>query len=79
MTAQVRPETVLARTAEAVGHQLDHWSANQGAAPVATSDAMRGMQVEVYDTTSKLHVVRPVQNLDMLLLNKDAGHLITGI
>jgi len=54
-------------------------TANQGAAPVATSDAMRGMQVEVYDTTSKLHVVRPVQNLDMLLLNKDAGHLITGI
>ncbi len=28
MTAQVRPETVLARTAEAVGHQLDHWSAS---------------------------------------------------
>jgi hypothetical protein len=50
-------------------------------AAVATkiNDPMRGMSVEVYDTTSKLHVIRPVQNLDMLLLNKDAGHLITGV
>lgn len=53
---------------------LDH-----GDMQIDAADAMRGMQVEVYDTQSKLHVIRPVQNLDMLLLNKDAGHLITGI
>jgi hypothetical protein len=50
-----------------------------GAVAVPVNDTLRGMQVEVYDTTSKLHVVRPTQFLDMLLLNKDAGHLVTGI
>jgi hypothetical protein len=52
---------------------------NADGVSVQTNDTLRGMQVEVYDTTSKLHVVRPTQYLDILLLNKDAGHLITGV
>jgi hypothetical protein len=53
---------------------------NAAQAPtVSKYNPMLGMAVESYDTTSKLHVIRPVQCLDMLLLNKDAGHLITGV
>ena len=53
--------------------------ANSSAVSVSVNDTLRGMQVETYDSTDKLHVVRPVQSLDMLLLNKDAGHLVTGV
>jgi hypothetical protein len=45
-----------------------------------TMNALAGLMIEEYDETkTSTKVVRAKQSLDMLMLNKDAGHLITGI
>jgi hypothetical protein len=48
-------------------------------ADVRVTDALRGLQVETYDSAKgNVRTVRVRQFLDRLLLNKDSGHLITG-
>ena len=47
---------------------------------VASQSTLQGLHVEYYDDPStEERVVRAKQCIDMLLLNKDAGHLVTGI
>lgn len=47
---------------------------------IGTVDSMRGLIIEEYDlATNDVKIVRAKEYLDPLLLNKDAGHLITGV
>jgi hypothetical protein len=45
-----------------------------------STDTLAGLVIEEYDeNTTSTKVVRARQSLDQLMLNKDAGHLITGV